>query len=901
MKISSYLSTLAWMALLTVLFICTVQSQRTWEQIARPLAAGDLEGLQLEILLAQQQREQANTTVLVASDKQEPAPTVASPVQMLGTTLPAPCPLVDEAATLAWHPAVELPAGRNHLAVRSVRSPEHHAVHTGRDVRAVAIAGHPQPALARLQRHAVARAIPPSLADLVLLTPVDTGLFNPIPLVAQQPAPAVARIMRPELVLADAEPSPSPSDAFPELEAFNLAWKRPSRLLTELEKLTPSPECGQWASRVMNCLDQLAAQPGREPSRQLLEQLSSEVELAYSIDGEIQDPATRTQLRLARHALRRRVEIWQTTYALATEHGRTEIATADPARLNTCLAELENIVSGDPQGDGWRQFLLLDSLRGSAGWQNVGCVDPQTRELAELVLQRVDAQNLTAEQRAFLHSPPVARLETELRQWVSPPLPLSDLFACMETYEESGDASDATQLAHWTDQLLNASDPEIQKLGRRLETHYRNHNLRINLTAELVNRFIPAMETRQGRVRDTILGLPVSGRQRTNANLAVELKPDNSGLSLNVKVNGTVAANTCACSGPATMYSRSSSRYTAVTPVRIDSQGIRIEQPLVRVDTNTQLRALETDLDDVPLLGAMVRMYAHNKIDASQDEAIREIEYKVARQIQRELSTEMNKQVTELESELDNHLVSPLSNLELHPLLVAMQSTEDRMVVRGRMAALEQLGAHTPRPQALSDSLASIQIHETALNNAIDRLGLAGREFTPEELHAFLVDRLKLPSHEAPKLVARGVVFKFASHEPVRVRCDDRRVALTVRLDKVENGRQQATNVVVNVTYMPKVDGRSIDLVRDGTVSIEGDGLRGRSYLAIRAVFAKMFPKQRPWETVPDSVLQDERLADLGITQFVIRDGWIGVSVGPKRDKVEDVMVKGPLRRRLVR
>ena len=33
---------------------------------------------------------------------------------------------------------------------------------------------------------------------------------------------------------------------------------------------------------------------------------------------------------------------------------------------------------------------------------------------------------------------------------------------------------------------------------------------------------------------------------------------------------------------------------------------------------------------------------------------------------------------------------------------------------------------------------------------------------------------------------------------------------------------------------------------------------------------------------VPDNIVQDPRLADLAVTQTLIDDGWIGISIGPE-------------------
>ena len=66
--------------------------------------------------------------------------------------------------------------------------------------------------------------------------------------------------------------------------------------------------------------------------------------------------------------------------------------------------------------------------------------------------------------------------------------------------------------------------------------------------------------------------------------------------------------------------------------------------------------------------------------------------------------------------------------------MIAAQTTVDRAIMRLRLAGDEQVGSHTPRPQAPADSLASVQIHESVLRNVVERLNLDGRTFTLPQL-----------------------------------------------------------------------------------------------------------------------------------------------------------------------
>jgi hypothetical protein len=53
--------------------------------------------------------------------------------------------------------------------------------------------------------------------------------------------------------------------------------------------------------------------------------------------------------------------------------------------------------------------------------------------------------------------------------------------------------------------------------------------------------------------------------------------------------------------------------------------------------------------------------------------------------------------------------------------------------------------------------------------------------------------------------------------------------------------------------------------------------------VALRGVFSKLLSKSHQLKLVPDDLAKDKRLVDMAITQTEIRDGWIGVAMGPTR------------------
>ena len=61
--------------------------------------------------------------------------------------------------------------------------------------------------------------------------------------------------------------------------------------------------------------------------------------------------------------------------------------------------------------------------------------------------------------------------------------------------------------------------------------------------------------------------------------------------------------------------------------------------------------------------------------------------------------------------------------------------------------------------------------------------------------------------------------------------------------------------------------------------------------VALRGVFSKVLAQRPHFDLLGNVLVRDNRLHDLRVTQFVVRDGWIGVSIGagePAKTRVAD-------------
>jgi hypothetical protein len=190
--------------------------------------------------------------------------------------------------------------------------------------------------------------------------------------------------------------------------------------------------------------------------------------------------------------------------------------------------------------------------------------------------------------------------------------------------------------------------------------------------------------------------------------------------------------------------------------------------------------------------------------------------------------------------------------------------------------------------------LASLQLHESVLNNMLDQLQLAGRTFSLPDLMSHLAERVSWPAVPHQPEFPPDVTIAFAPIDPVRVRCQDGAVHVTLSIAELRQGSRHWHDFLVSATYEPSVEHLRMRLVRQGTIELGGDTYRGQPEVVLRGIFSKLLARDRMIELVPPIIAEHPRLADLCITQCVMEDGWVGLALGPDRSQVHSSVAEKP-------
>jgi len=451
------------------------------------------------------------------------------------------------------------------------------------------------------------------------------------------------------------------------------------------------------------------------------------------------------------------------------------------------------------------------------------------------------------------------------------------LMRVVERFEASRSAADAAAVRA----ALQAHPTAGRGLERAIGDHYLSPNVRIAIHEEFLERLLPESTVTSGPLQDYVLGRKVRGTKTVEQSIGVRFTPHPTEIRFELLVTGEVTSRTVTEAGSVAIHSRGVSSFTVHKPIQVSPRGLAFGAARGSASNQSQLAGIETGFDAVPLMGPLVRGIVRNQHDGSLDEASREVNTKIVTRACREVDQQTEPRLAEAAAGVRDRFWSPMERLGLAPTAVALETTAGIATARLRLAAAAQLAAHTPRPRAPEDALFSIQVHESSVNNACERFGLAGRKMSLEELTRLVCTQLGIPP-QIPDDLPEGVEVTFAQAEPLRVECRDGLVHVRVALDALEAGRRNNWyDIVGQVAYRPAIDGVQVVLERDGPVQLSGPGHKGRMEFGLRTIFGKMFPKERPVPLVPEKVVTNPRMRGVQAVQAIIADGWLAVALAP--------------------
>jgi|GEM_PF-1521436 len=552
--------------------------------------------------------------------------------------------------------------------------------------------------------------------------------------------------------------------------------------------------------------------------------------------------------------------------------------------LQQVLWQCSQLTANSSEGAAWREYLLQDSILDMA--RDETTMDRQwQRLLAQQVLARMDDSRLTASQRKFLAAEPMLSLRRQLRRWATGPVDLQKLAGWIEGYEQTGRGDLSQRISQCQQRLKWSSHASQQQLADQLDRHYRKANVRIVLSDKLLNRMLPKQHPIVSPVHDRVVGTEVRGRANTNTEVRVRLLPDSKAWRFTLEAEGKVRSRTHTETWPARIYNIGNLQFEANKRIVLGETGLQVAPATAHADGRNRLVDVETPLDPVPLVSTLLHDWVRSQHQKTAPRALAQIKSKTVRTVKRRMDRQVDPKLLQLEQRFRDTVLSHLEPLTLVAEPVELYTTEQRAVMRLRLAREDQLAAHSLRPLAPSDSWMSLQVNQSALNNSLAGFELEGRRLTVGQLFDLVTEKLLRTDVPRPDDLPDRVMVEFSPHDAIRVACQDGRLELVLGIRELAHGRDKIRNFQVHAYFRPEIHGLRVTLVRDGTLQFAGHRLRAGPRMVLYGVFGKLLRKDQQLLLLGQKIQQDPRLDGLMLTQFTLDNGWIGASWGPKTSR----------------
>lgn len=666
-------------------------------------------------------------------------------------------------------------------------------------------------------------------------------------------------------------------------------WVRATALIEQLESVQSNPQAAQWASDTISILDSLAqTQIGAsqeldaflvqlERQRHLIPQIQASIWNArqYNPGDGFLAAKDATDVERIGYRIDRRLAIWRPISQLKTTINFTDPWSTPASFRRISLGQLDSR---------WSDYLKLDDFRQT--FRSINPNQAEQKKVSREVLTRLHSPVLKPLQKQYLQSSIDPSVVDFLRSHASSTIEVENLLKQIERYETQPSSVSGYYLNDSYQDLAWSFDPQQNAVAQQLHTHYRNANVRFSVSGRLLNRLIPQLPAMAEPVSETIQGARVSGSTQIFNNLRVALEPNSTQLALRLESLGHVQADTVARTKTFRVANQGSANFQVFQNLRIGPEGINaLEAPYSVSSANQNVVGLQSKLDNVPLLGWMARKLAANKLQDDAPQNNQMFKEKVRVSAETRMKQEVQKNVEKLRHYTYQNLLEPLIQMELEPQAVQMSTSADQLMMRYRIAGPDQMAANSARPRDNGTSLISFQLHQSAINNAIARVGLKGNTFTVDELSKHLGEVIGIPQSNGvddSEKTDQYAEIGFAPMAPIQIEFVNQRFRITLNLKTLQVGQKgkKWRNLSLVAAYKPVPAGTHFVLEQDDQETrIKGKKrIKFADKAAISTVMKVLFEKQYVVNALPKQVKSRLGGEDLTISQLVISDGWIGIS-----------------------
>lgn len=586
---------------------------------------------------------------------------------------------------------------------------------------------------------------------------------------------------------------------------------------------------------------------------------------------------------------------------------------AHAARISEARAQVERsaqaaeqFLNGIPNGKAWLPYLRLQNVS-----QTVRSGDPsQAVPVLTAIHTKLSVPQTDQKIRDFLAKPAFTELEQSLEAYlhvakmapVEPNNPqlrqaLTDLVAGVEEYEAQRSKSFTSALRKAYDSVRAASPDAGARITQVLRTDYLNYNLRVIVSNTFMNKLVAQHRDENGAVNDFVLGAKVDGYQTTDTNVSVALVPSSKMAKFDLIVKGATSSNTQGVTPEAVVYTMGNHYFTAEKEVGFDGDRFFTQPARIAVSANNSTYGANTKYSRVPLLGGVANRIAVREAEKMRPESEAIARGRVQDRVLPEFDAEVNKEFgpNGTSARKLRERISALQELGLYPDAKQYSTTVSALNVTTRLMNPNEVGGGNLNPAVQPGKGLSAQIHESLMNNSMDRMNLAGRTMTGDQVRAEFEARLskltgtpvKLipPPSNHPEADKTELTLVFDETDPIRFRIADGMLYLSVKAAFKQEDKEEIPAQLITMPFKFSVKGKTV-LVERGKVEVSPVVKPAGGEIAKQITRAGVIKKKFEDALAPRSL--DSRViiprdnktkVNADVTRITAADGWLQVEM----------------------
>ena len=431
--------------------------------------------------------------------------------------------------------------------------------------------------------------------------------------------------------------------------------------------------------------------------------------------------------------------------------------------------------------------------------------------------------------------------------------------------------------------ILDDANQDVAAVAT-LRDLYSHPNATIWLGESLVQQAVGRpVDERNKPVIDNILGTRIVGKANLSGVVQANLLPATNAVRMQLTLTGHVSSDNVGYNRSVRLRTKGYAGICVTRTVSASESGVIFEPTYVDANLRTEINAIEHR-------SPLVRRIAWKK-----SREMKPLADKIAKdRMKQRLGQEFDQATRETASAAPPDplaRVRPvLQRLELPEPSRELSSTDEAIVVHSIFRRIDQVGSPVSPPPFPTNYDAVIQLHESALDNALGHL-LAGRTMNEKQMNKLLADAGRpLPATEKKDDDEPPFEIDFAKVRPIVFEARDDALRVGIRGTRFATGRRELKQPLeITAQYTPAMtqDGVAI-LTREGDVRVDFPGRRrltmGQAGLrrTIEEKFANVFPEillDRPLEVPSEVPLPAMRGRVFRPRLVHAKDGWLTVAI----------------------